>query len=132
MSDRTRATIRAEKLACSMSRLSLEAFALEWVDYGNSMVTTLSGTFHELPDSSIWLPHIFSWCSIVERFQVTRPVHTQVRTRSSYLYQENLPAMTENTICFWFRGDDDVGENMHETFLSIATPGMVCTSRSSS
>ena len=55
------------------------------------------------------------------------PVYTQAYSTDKYLYQESLPAMTENTMCFWFWSHIKGGDNVRG-IVSIATPGKLCNS----
>ena len=53
------------------------------------------------------------------------PVYVVTTSENDYLYQENLPALTKFTICFWFKGQPD-DDNRDEDFLiSIATSGNI-------
>ena len=53
------------------------------------------------------------------------PVYTQPYSTDKYLYQKDLPAMTENTICFWFWSHIKSGDNFRG-IVSVATPGRLC------
>ena len=57
---------------------------------------------------------------IVGAGSVELPVFAQNRTISSYLYQTDLPAMSEFTTCFWFEGE--ASDDRYDDFLlSIST-----------
>ena len=49
-------------------------------------------------------------------------VYTQEATVDKYLYQSDLPEMSEFTICFWLKMDsDEIPQNKY--ILSISTSG---------
>ena len=50
------------------------------------------------------------------------PAYIVPASVNDYLYQENLPELTELTICFWFKGQPDVDKGK-DCLVSIATTG---------
>ena len=50
-------------------------------------------------------------------------VYHQERTTDKYLYQENLPAMSEMSLCFWMRLENDDDNRWHDWLVSISTLG---------
>ena len=65
--------------------------------------------------------YILVWAN--EQATIKRlPVYTQTRTIDSYLYQTNLEAMSEFTICFWLNAED--ANDWNDIYiLSISVPG---------
>ena len=53
------------------------------------------------------------------------PAYIVTTSESDYLYQENLPALTEFTICFWFKGQPDDDGRYNDYLISIATAGNI-------
>ena len=50
------------------------------------------------------------------------PAYVVPASVNDYLYQENLPELTELTICFWFKGQPDE-DAAKDCLVSIATTG---------
>ena len=50
-------------------------------------------------------------------------VYNQERTVSKYLYQSRLPAMSEMTICFWAKLEEDDDYRLDDYLVSIARGG---------
>ena len=59
---------------------------------------------------------------------VELPVYTQAYSTDKYLYQKDLPAMTENTVCFWLWRNSASDTNF-AGIVSIANPGKLTVYR---
>ena len=59
------------------------------------------------------------------------PAYVVTTSESDYLYQENLPALTKFTICFWFNGRPDDDNRDSDYLISIATLGIIFFLKSS-
>ena len=53
------------------------------------------------------------------------PAYIVTTSENDYLYQENLPALTKFTICFWFKGQPDDDNRDNDFLISIATSGNI-------
>ena len=60
------------------------------------------------------------------------PAYVVTTSVNDYLYQENLPALTKFTICFWFKGQPDDDNRDNDFLISIATTGNICIMQCSS
>ena len=54
-------------------------------------------------------------------------VYHQERTNSKYLYAEGLPAMSEMSLCFWIKLEDDDDNREDEWLVRINWTGTNCT-----
>ena len=50
-------------------------------------------------------------------------VYHQERTADKYLYQDGLPAMSEMSLCFWMKLEDDDDNRDNDYLMSISTLG---------
>ena len=51
-------------------------------------------------------------------------VYHQERTIAKYLYQDGLPAMTELSLCFWMKLEEDDDDRDDDWLVSIARSGV--------
>ena len=51
------------------------------------------------------------------------PAYVVTTSENDYLYQENLPALTKFTICFWFKGQPDDDNRERDYLISIGIAG---------
>ena len=51
------------------------------------------------------------------------PAYVVTASENDYLYQENLPALTKFTICFWFKGQPDDDNRERDYLISIGIAG---------
>ena len=51
-------------------------------------------------------------------------VYTQERTTTNYLYQHGLPAMSEMSVCFWAKLDQDDDDRVDNLLVTIFNAGL--------